>query len=148
MNRLFRLAHLPTHKRMLILRSTMLVGAIRVGLWLLPLQTLRRALQPLRRVGVNAQPRSSIADVTWGITRASQLVPRSTCLTQALAAQALLAREGLPSRLRIGFARDEAGVLRGHAWLECEGQVVVGGYELERYSPAFETESVFVQERS
>src|SRR5690606_21028653 len=51
---------------------------------------------------------------------------RSTCLVEALAAQMLLARHGVHSTLRIGVEMDgeEFGA---HAWVEVNGQVVVGG---------------------
>ena len=62
-------------------------------------------------------------------------VPRATCLTQALAAQVLLARLGERSVLRIGVARDERLGVRGHAWLEHRGRVVIGGASLDGYVP-------------
>jgi hypothetical protein len=54
----------------------------------------------------------------------SRYVPKATCLTRAIAAQILLNRAGLPNELHIGVARGAA--FDAHAWIECEGQVLVG----------------------
>lgn len=66
---------------------------------------------------------------------AARYVPRATCLTQALALQAMLGRAGTPSELRIGVARGKETEVDAHAWLECEGRVVIGDGQLERYVP-------------
>jgi hypothetical protein len=58
-----------------------------------------------------------------------------TCLAQALAAQVLLTRRGYPALLRIGVAKGERQQLQAHAWVESEGKIVIGGSELERYTP-------------
>jgi hypothetical protein len=46
-----------------------------------------------------------------------------TCLRQALALQMLLAQAGIAAELRIG-ARQEAGQIRAHAWVEVDGKAV------------------------
>jgi hypothetical protein len=64
------------------------------------------------------------------------MVPGASCLTQALAAQYLLARSGHRSQLRVGVAQDPSGRLLAHAWLVSDGRVVIGGSsrKLARYS--------------
>lgn len=74
-------------------------------------------------------------DVAWAVRSASRVVPRATCLTQALAAKLVLSRRGYASRLRIGVARGPARQLRAHAWLEANGLVVVGGSRIEDFTP-------------
>jgi hypothetical protein len=38
--------------------------------------------------------------------------------------------------LHVGFLRTSAGAVRGHAWLECEGEVVVGDHpQLRAFVP-------------
>lgn len=67
---------------------------------------------------------------------AASFLPRTRCLPKALAAQALVRRLGLPSRLHVGFLRTAQGAVRGHAWLECEGEVVVGEHaHLDAFVP-------------
>jgi hypothetical protein len=47
----------------------------------------------------------------------------------------LLARHGHPALVRIGVVRGEGGGVQAHAWVESEGAVVIGGAELDRYTP-------------
>jgi hypothetical protein len=71
----------------------------------------------------------------WAVETAARHMPlANTCLTQALAAQVLLARRGYPALLRIGVVKGDKDNLQAHAWVESEGEVVIGGYELERYA--------------
>src|SRR2546423_1780428 len=51
---------------------------------------------------------------------------RALCLPRALAAQAMLRRRGVASRLCLGTARD-GGTLAAHAWIELGHEVIVGG---------------------
>ena len=69
----------------------------------------------------------------WAVRVASRYLPRTTCLTQALAAQALLASAGHESSIEIGVANDGQG-LEAHAWLTCRNQIVIGGPEVTRYA--------------
>ena len=55
-----------------------------------------------------------------------------TCLRQALVADAMLRRRDFPSRLRLGVQlhrRPSSTSLQSHAWVECDGAIVVGGLE-------------------
>ena len=54
---------------------------------------------------------------------------------QALAAQALCGRHGHESRVVLGTMRTETGEFLAHAWLEVGEEVLIGGEELERYTP-------------
>lgn len=74
--------------------------------------------------------RSTIDRVAWAVrTAGGHLFPARPCLPQALAARFLLARLGVPTDLRIGVRRPEADDLRAHAWVEYEGEVLIGGTE-------------------
>jgi Transglutaminase-like superfamily len=78
----------------------------------------------------------SLEQVVWTVTVASQNIPGATCLTQALVTQVLLSRRGHPASLCIGVARSEAGEFLAHAWVECQGSVVIGGITaLTRFTP-------------
>jgi hypothetical protein len=47
----------------------------------------------------------------------------------------MLGHAGVTSSLHIGVSKGDKGEFGAHAWLECEGKVVAGRGELERYSP-------------
>lgn len=135
--RLHKLLHLSRTKRRLLLEAALQVAAIRFGLAVLPFQQLRRLI--VKVTGVNSQPRAAQQtapdDIVWAIRVAARYIPYATCLTQAWAAQVLLERYGYTACLRIGVAKAEAGRLAAHAWLEREGQVMIGGGQLEHYTP-------------
>lgn len=136
MGRLAKLRRLPAAERGLLLQAFALLWTVRLGLWLLPFSVVRRFLRgrPARsRVG-HASP-SPPDRVAWAVLVASGYVPRATCLARALVAQALLRRRGLPAELRIGVARGGGRALDAHAWVESGGRIVLGGDELDRYTP-------------
>lgn len=136
MRRLRRLVRLPAAERGLLVKAAILLWAIRLGLWLLPFQTLRALLVRVARPPAGSPPRDpSVPDrIAWGVAVASRYLPRATCLTQALAAQALLARNGHPACVRIGVATTGARQFHAHAWVESQGRVVFGGSEVQRYA--------------
>ena len=74
----------------------------------------------------------------WAVAAVSRrLFPARPCLTQALAAQVLLRwKKGRPAQLRIGVARADGNQIQAHAWLERDGNVLIGGTASPRvYSP-------------
>lgn len=79
---------------------------------------------------------SSTYDVVWAVESVSRLMPwASTCLTQALTAQVLLLRRGRPALVHIGTLKSEDGNFEAHAWVESQGEVLLGGGNLEQFTP-------------
>ncbi|MBA3474712.1 MAG: lasso peptide biosynthesis B2 protein [Rubrobacter sp.] len=138
--------HLPASEQRLLIQSAILLGGIRVGLRLLPFRTVRSVVARLASAPLRPYrtKRCSTDRLVWAVTKASRYVPEATCLTQALAAEVLLARHGHPADLRVGFVRAERGKLEGHAWLESRGRIVVGGGEVSHYTrlPGMERGSI------
>ncbi len=102
----------------------------RLGLLILPLATVRRAVRWLAASSHPLAPacRCSPEQVIRASVSAGLHSPLgTTCLATALVAQAMLHRHGHHARLRVGVRRDANGAFRAHAWLEREGRVVVGG---------------------
>ena len=138
MERPDKFPRLPLRSGHLRVTSLLLLGLVRVGLWLLPFRTLRRLLAHMMHTSVAPQggDQASIRQVVRAVTVASRYVPAATCLTQALATQVLLRRRGHPANLRIGVARSAAGEFQAHAWVECRGEVVIGGVQAPaRFTP-------------
>ena len=118
-------------QRPLLLRAALVIGAVRIGLWLLPFGTVQQlAARTGRKSGVD-QP---VERVVWAIKAIDRRIPRATCLTQALAAQVLLARCGHPSSLKIGVAKHDPRGFQAHAWLVSGGRILIGGDEADRYT--------------
>lgn len=137
MRSLCKFVLLEPSERRFLLRTGLLLWAARLGLWLLPLPTLRCLLAKLRpSEPISTEGHSAnIEKIVWAVTVASHYVPAATCLTQALAGQILLAQHGEPALLQIGVAKNEAGNLVAHAWVESRGRIVIGdSRELFRYT--------------
>ena len=75
---------------MLLLRTWLVVGLVRVGLWVLPFRVVDGSLSNQEKI----EPLYSVEQIVWAVRAVSRHVPGATCLTQALAAQVLLSRAG------------------------------------------------------
>lgn len=123
---------LPRVERGLLIEAAILLMLSRLGLWLLPFQTHLRLVARAERAGGGWQDREppAVERIVWAVRVASRRVPGGGhCLTQALAGQVLLVRRGHPAHLRIGVAKGERGQLEAHAWVESQGQIVIGGQD-------------------
>jgi hypothetical protein len=118
-------------ERRLVLRALWLLIAVRIGMRATPVQILRARLRRWPLGAAAAGPER----IAWAVRTAARYLPGSACLAQALAVEALMERCGHASNLRIGVARTEAGKFEAHAWVESGGTVVIGGGELDRYTP-------------
>ncbi len=131
-----RLSSMSWPERCLLLQAMFLVSAIRVALALSSFGGVERGLNRLGRaltVTRRAWHADSSERVVRAVSRASAYVPGASCLTQALAVRLLLTRQGCRPRLCIGFGQRAGGGLEGHAWVESDGGVVVGGGDLTGY---------------
>jgi len=125
-----------------LIRAVAVVAAVRLVLWWLPFRTVYVHLQNRKR-NFTRRPDSYLENVPVQrvirrVQRASRVVPGATCLVQGLAAEKLLAQAGHIAVLRIGVARaDAAGEkqLSAHAWIEYNGEVVLGGAGYNRFTP-------------
>ena len=103
----------------------------RAALWLLPWHVVGPAVNRLALPA--GGPGATTERLASDVRTASRLVPRATCLVQALALHAMLARRFRTSALRLGVTRSRG--FEAHAWLECDGLVVIGQHEPKSYQP-------------
>lgn len=136
MGALAKFVRLAKGERALIVMAALTLAAVKAGLSLLSFATVRR-LTKHGRVGgrrLLSAPRPSVEKISWAVEAMSRRIPSATnCLVRALATEYMLRRFGYPSELRIGVAKTEAGAITAHAWVESEGAVVIGEFELGRY---------------
>ena len=127
------------HQCSQLLMTFILLATIRLGLWLLPFQTLLQGLEKLGRSAspsLSISPPFSISHIVWRVNVSSRYLPGVKCLARALATQVLLTRYGYSSELQIGVAKSEQGELEAHAWVEYQGKVIIGGLStLSRFVP-------------
>lgn len=132
----------------MFLTGMALIGAVRLALLFYPFQTIVASLGTLNRKfprGSGA-PQVPLIRAARRLAQAAALCPLPvTCLAEALASKALLARYGHPGELCIGVNKNGRR-LEAHAWLECADHVFIGnpaphgkeyvrlsGLELERF---------------
>ncbi len=139
MEKLRKLVGLKGTDRYLLLRTFLLLGSIRLGLWMLSFQTLQKLLARV------SQPETStvkleplpIGKIIWAVNLSSRYMPGQVkCLARALTTQVLMKQSNYTAELRIGVAKGESGKLEAHAWIEHQGRVVIGYLQdLSRYTP-------------
>ncbi len=119
----------------LLMRAALAGVSAKLAIRTLRLPAARAALMRLERLGWVV--RSARAErIVWAVETAGAAIPgMKNCLVQAVAAEAMLIRAGHPCELRIGAAKKGSRELIAHAWLESEGRVLIGDFELDRYAP-------------
>jgi hypothetical protein len=126
-----RFLHLSKQERSLLLKAALATIVVRLSLALLSLPTVQHLAVNLSwGNGESLNP----TRIVWAMRAVARLVPGSTCLVQALAAQALLIRYGYRPLVTIGVTKDECDRFGAHAWVTCENQVLIGGQYVENYT--------------
>jgi Transglutaminase-like superfamily len=121
MNLRRRLSRLTPTDVVLLTRALFVLVAFRLALSLLPWHRLVPFTTRPPRFVVS---RHGAGRLEWAVRWASRLVPRTTCLTEALALNHLLRRDGQAGALRIGVAND-GGRFAAHAWVELNGTTLL-----------------------
>ncbi|NET30807.1 MAG: lasso peptide biosynthesis B2 protein [Cyanothece sp. SIO1E1] len=148
MRRLRKFLGLGEGDRHLLVKAFILLGFVRLGLWLLPFRILLQLLTKISHTicKLRGLKPVSIGKVIWAVNLSTRWIPGGAkCLARALTTQFFLQRSGYSSELRIGVAKDAIGKLEAHAWIEIQGQVVIGHLsDLSRYTtlPSFEGASL------
>jgi hypothetical protein len=121
----------------LFIKAVCLLAAIRVALALIPLNALRDALAwRWRKKSVVPYPAApTLQQIIWATQSAARFVPGVTCLVQGLTALRLGISAGYPVTLNIGTAKEINGALRAHAWVEYQGQIILGRAQENIYTP-------------
>ena len=117
MRRLKRFTQLSAAERRILIRALIAVGAARAALWILPVETARKVVARTTSGASSA----SVKQVVWALGVVSRYLPGASCLTQAIAAQSLLANSGFLSQVKIGVtkSKNEVRSFQAHAWVVC-----------------------------
>lgn len=121
----------------LLARACVIVVIVRAAIWKLSIPRLRALAKSVAgtRRDLPVEKRPAVERIIWAIQAATWHLPDGrNCLVEAIAAEALLNRLGYPSDFRIGARRCESGGLQAHAWLESQGKVLIGAFELQTYA--------------
>ncbi|MBE9005962.1 lasso peptide biosynthesis B2 protein [Fortiea sp. LEGE XX443] len=136
MTRLLKLLQLTYSDRQILLNTFVLLGLVRLGMRLLSFNTLRKIINKNSKPNPRLE-KISLNKIVWAINLSTRYTPGGAkCLARALTCQVLMTRYGYSPELRIGVVKDEAGNLEAHAWIETQGQVVIGYLsDLPRFTP-------------
>jgi hypothetical protein len=126
MKKVHNFLKLTSPEKGLLIRALLFVWGAKCGLRLLPFKTM---LTLIKKAPIKPGPTSfPLNQLLGAIDTAGKNVPRTTCLVQAIAGQAFLARYGHQTDLRIGVLKDQSEKrVKAHAWLESQGLVLLGG---------------------
>lgn len=139
MKRLRKLLRLSAGDYQLLLKTFVLLGLVRLGLWLLPFPNLRQAIAKVSQPNPKQLQvkQVSVGKIIWAVNVSSYYMPGGVkCFARALTTQVLISRQGYSPQLRIGVAKGEGGQFEAHAWVEIQGQVIIGNLvDLSRFTP-------------
>jgi hypothetical protein len=136
---------LPSSDRRLLLRTIAPLIAMRAAIWTLTFARVRRLAEAMSRpVRADAKAvRPSPDRIAWATATMSRVVPGGgNCLVRALATGIMLKRYAYSSELKIGVMKPVGGRFEAHAWLESDGIVVIGDFQLDRYATLAAPDSV------
>ena len=145
MENLNRFLKLPFTRKRLLIESTVILMLARISLRLLPFKTMHNLMKNLERKNyvLDNGDITYVYDISWAIKRAGEnLFGDNSCLPIALAGQFQLNMHGFPARSRLGVKKTIDGEIRAHAWVEFDGEVVIGGpkQDIIQYSVLSEKE--------
>jgi transglutaminase superfamily protein len=125
---------LPGRDRLLLLEAFATILGVRLALAMVPVDRVRTWAGHLK---LGAGPADRLA---WAVRTAWRRLPGTSCLAAALALHRVLSRQGHPSQLTIGVASGKDG-FAAHAWVICDGKILLGGEESDGYTPLLAWES-------
>ena len=124
-----RLRTLSPAERRLVAEASFALAVARLAIAFFPFRMI--AASAARHIACAAigeeKRRRQVAQVRWAVAACARRVPwRAKCFEQGLAAQWMLSRRLIPSRLHYGIAKGGDQKLIAHVWLEAGQLEVVG----------------------
>lgn len=126
MKRLLKFLRLKNSDRHLLINTFTVLVFVNLGLWLLPFNTLRQILDKISQPNSHLE-QTPLTKIIWAVDASTRYIPGGAkCLARALTCQVMMIRRSYSPELRIGVAKTETGKFEAHAWIESQGQVVIG----------------------
>ncbi len=136
--KLHRLRQIGGHGVWLLMMAFIVLGAVRLGLWLLPFHRVLRGCETVSQLSIlRRQACFAVADLIWAVNCSSRYMPGGVkCLARALTTKVLMQQQGYVPELKIGVRKSSQGHLEAHAWIDYNGHIVMGNVmDLPRYLP-------------
>lgn len=128
MKRLRRFLNIPRLEKNAFVISLAAMTVTRLALFFFTPRQIARYLDRMSHTYAQTGTEQTIAlrRLIRRIMQARHYAPvPTTCLSESLAAQAVLTRYGHRGELRIGIHKSD-GRFKAHAWLECEDRILIG----------------------
>lgn len=138
MSKLCKFMALQRQEKWLYLSVALWLLVVKTGLYLLPFDRLRGWVVGFGQSNGKLTNAQEMQTIIQAIERISQFLSSSriNCLPQALVGYMLLRREGFDVQLKIGVLKTPSDQLVAHAWLEYQGQVILGNLQcLGQFAP-------------
>ena len=118
----------PLADQRLLVFAALLHVLVALAVRVLPFGLVQRALGRVAAMGPGGPWIDDDARVVRAVRTVASLLPGATCLTEALVAQCLLARQSSKTTLCFGVSRVTPAErpFAAHAWLERRGAIVIG----------------------
>lgn len=127
MSKLVKFYNLHKQEQKLFIQAYLLLNLIRLSLFFLPFQRLKKLLEDLSRFQKKINSPITARFIASAIHYSARLSPgKVMCLAKALTTNTLMNIYDLPCQFNIGVAKSENNHLEAHAWVEVEGRVIVG----------------------
>jgi hypothetical protein len=120
-------------EQVLVVEVTLLFVVASVALRILTFAGAERAVATIRTALPGGGREVDRDRIQWAVRVVANTLPGSaSCLEKAMTARALLRRYGHPADLRFGVDDEES--FAAHAWVESDGEVVVGSAERPEFT--------------
>jgi len=122
-----------TMRRNYLCEAAVMLAMARLAVFLVPpARVFAWASRPPRHI--ERFPGDEVGWVAWAVeTVGAKPWMKSLCLPRALAAQTMLRRRGIASKLCLGVARN-GSAMEAHAWVEIGSNKILGGTEAQRFT--------------
>ena len=138
MGKIRKFLYLPSSERLVFVKSVILLFLVRFVLFIFPFKTVLNLLEWAKSKSMKPRYVKGIDSdrIARAVEVSSRYIPFTKCLAKALVTQMLFANYGYLSQLRIGVKKDGPERIKAHAWVESQGQIVMGNLEnLSQFNP-------------
>jgi Transglutaminase-like superfamily len=130
-----RLLRMERNERHLLLEAVTLLSGVSSLLKYGPDQLTGRLVRRASTSSAGPTNERLGSEVAAAVNQAAAHVPSATCLARALTGWVMVTRRHGSATVRLGVNRGNALEFAAHAWLDCNGQRVIGGENACEYTP-------------
>jgi len=129
---------LPKSEKKILFLAWQRSWQVRISLWLRSYKETRSRLEDRFTSQENKLENSVSAErIAYLVMAASKWVMSSTCLTRAFVGEWMLKEAGFNPSLHIGVKKGEEKDFEAHAWLEMDGEKLIGGTAAEGFKQIY-----------